>query len=222
MNKVVVITGATGATGKAVAQAFAARGDSLVLLSRDQSHLDALARDLNLPKERILTQAVDLTNAAEVRSAAEAVSVKFGAVHILIHLVGGWTGGKTIVDTNPADLDSMLDQHVRSTFNLFQSFVPKVVQAGWGRVLAVSSPVATRPAAKRGVYATAKAAQETLFLTLADELKGTGITANVIQVNAIDVEHKGTGTTPEEIVAAMMYLCSDEAARVNGTRLPIY
>ena len=50
MNKVVVITGATGATGKLAAQTFAARGDSLVLLSREQAHLDALARDLTLPQ----------------------------------------------------------------------------------------------------------------------------------------------------------------------------
>lgn len=222
MNKVVVITGATGATGKVAAQAFAAGGDSLVLLSRNQAHLDALARDLNLPSDRIHTQAVDLTHAAELRSAAEAASAKFGGIHILIHLIGGWTGGKTLVDTAPDDFNAMLDQHVRSTFNLFQTFVPHVVQAGWGRVLAVSSPVATRPAAKRGAYATAKAAQETLFLTLAEELKGTGVTANVIVVNAIDAEHKGNGTTPDEIVATMIRLCADEADKTNGTRLPLY
>jgi len=222
MNKVVVITGATGATGRAAAQAFAARGDSLVLLSRDPSHLDALTRDLALPSERIHTQAVDLTDASALRSAAEAASVKFGGLHILIHLVGGWTGGKTLVDSAPADLDSMLDQHVRTTFNLFQAFVPHLTRAGWGRVLTVSSPVASRPAAKLGAYAAAKSAQEALFLTLADELKGTGVTANVIQVHSIDVDHKGKGTPPEEIVAAMRYLCSDEAAKINGARLPLY
>jgi 3-oxoacyl-[acyl-carrier protein] reductase len=222
MNKVVVITGATGVTGIAAAQAFAARGDSLVLLSRNQAHLDALARDLNLPSEQILTLAVDLTNAAEVRSAAEAVSAKFGAVHILIHLVGGWTGGKMLVDTAPEDFNSMIEQHVHTTFNLFQSFVPHVVQSGWGRVLTVSTPVASKPVARRGAYAIAKAAQEAMFLTLAEELKGTDVTANMIMVNAIDVGHKGNGTSPEEIVNAMLRLCADEAGKSNGTRLPLY
>ena len=222
MNKVVVITGATGVTGKLAAQAFAARGDSLMLLSREQAHLDALTRDLVLPPERIHTQAVDLTDASALRSAAEAASVKLGGLHILIHLVGGWTGGKTLTESAPADLDFMLDQHVRTTFNLFQAFVPHLTRAGWGRVLTVSSPAASRPAAKLGAYAAAKSAQEALFLTLADELKGTGVTANVIQVHSIDVGHKGKGTTPEEIVAAMLYLCSDEAVRVNGARLPLY
>ena len=222
MNKVVVITGATGVTGKLAAQAFAARGDSLVLLSREQAHLDALTRDLVLPPERIHAQAVDLTDAPALRSAAEAASVKLGGLHILIHLVGGWTGGKTLTESAPADLDFMLDQHARTTFNLFQAFAPHLTRAGWGRVLTVSSPAASRPAAKLGAYAAAKSAQEALFLTLADELKGTGVTANVIQVHSIDVDHKGKGTPPEEIVAAMLYLCSDEAARVNGARLPLY
>ena len=54
------------------------------------------------------------------------------------------------------------------------------------------------------------------------ELKENGVTANIIQVRAIDVEKTGKGTTPEEIVAAMLYLFSEEAAKVNGARIPLY
>jgi hypothetical protein len=53
-------------------------------------------------------------------------------------------------------------------------------------------------------------------------LKETGVTANIIQVRAIDVERKGTGATPEEIVAAMLYLFSEDAAKINGARIPLY
>ena len=59
-------------------------------------------------------------------------------------------------------------------------------------------------------------------MTLAAELKESNVTANIIQVKAIDVEHKGTGTTPDEIVAAMLYLFSDEAGKITGARLPLY
>jgi NAD(P)-dependent dehydrogenase (short-subunit alcohol dehydrogenase family) len=221
-ERVVVITGATGATGRAAARAFAARGDSLALLSRDRSNLEALLMELGLPEPRALSLEVDLSGGGALTSAAQQVEQKFGPAHILIHLVGGWTGGKTVVETDPQDLESMLSQHVRSTFNLFQSFVPQLQRAGWGRVLAVSTPVASRPVPKRAAYAAGKAAQEALFLSLAEELKDTGITANVILVNAIDINRSGKGATPEEIVAAMLYLCSDEAARINGARLPLY
>jgi NAD(P)-dependent dehydrogenase (short-subunit alcohol dehydrogenase family) len=89
-------------------------------------------------------------------------------------------------------------------------------------VIAVSSPSAVNAPAKSGAYAVGKAAQETLLFTLADQFKGTEVTANVIQVSYIDVENEGKGTTPEEIIAAMFYLCSEEAGKISGTRLPLY
>lgn len=221
-GRVVVISGATGGLGKAAAHAFAERGASLAVLSSDQSKLDVLARDLNLPSDRILSRAVQLRDGEAVRAAAEGVAGKFGRVDALIHLVGGWAGGKTIVESNTDDLESMLVQHVWTTFNLLQALVPKLVANQWGRVLAVSSPSASHPPARSGPYAAAKAAQEALLISLAQELKGTGVTSNIILVKSIDAEGKGTGTTPAEIVASMLYLCSDEAGKVNGARIPLF
>jgi NAD(P)-dependent dehydrogenase (short-subunit alcohol dehydrogenase family) len=78
------------------------------------------------------------------------------------------------------------------------------------------------PTRQNRIYTAAKAAQENLVLNLAAELKENGVTANIIQVRAIDVENKGTGTTPEEIVTAVLYLFSEEASKVNGARIPLY
>ncbi|HEX9068374.1 MAG TPA: SDR family oxidoreductase, partial [Ktedonobacterales bacterium] len=80
-------------------------------------------------------------------------------------------------------------------------------------------------------YVFAKAAEETMVLTLAHELQGTGVTANVVQVRTIDVRHEretaptpknASWTTPEEIAAAMCYLCSDEAGVISGARIPLF
>jgi NAD(P)-dependent dehydrogenase (short-subunit alcohol dehydrogenase family) len=220
--KIIVITGATGGLGRKAAEAFAGRGHSLILLDHNQDRLDALTRDLNLPPERLFASVVDLRDGEAVRATAEAVAKKFGGVHALIHLVGGWVGGKTLVEADAKDLDFMLDQHVWTTFHLFQNFTPQFVKNGWGRVIIVSPSTVSNPPAERGPYTAAKAAQENLVLTLAAELKENGVTANIIQVRAIDEERKGTGTTPEEIVAAMLYLFSDEASKVNGARIPLY
>ncbi|MFZ5819347.1 MAG: SDR family NAD(P)-dependent oxidoreductase [Chloroflexota bacterium] len=220
-NRVIVITGAAGATGRQAAKAFAERGASLALLGRDQAKLDALARDLSLPPERILTQAVDLLDESALRDSAEAVAAKFGRVHALIHLVGGWTGGATLAESSPNDLESMLDQHAWTTYHLARAFTPAMQAQGWGRVIVVSSPFATAPTARMGPYAAGKAAQETLVSTLADEFKGTNLTANIIQVKSIDAQGQGNGTSPTEIVSAMLYLCSDEAGKVNGARIPM-
>jgi NAD(P)-dependent dehydrogenase (short-subunit alcohol dehydrogenase family) len=221
-DRVIVITGATGVLGNLTAKTFAGQGHSLTLLDNDQNKLDVLTRDLNLPNERLFTSIVDLRNGQAVQDSAEAVSKKFGSVHALIHLVGGWVGGKTLAETSVEDLESMLGQHVWTTFHLFRAFSSKLAASGWGRVITISPSTVSNPPAKRGVYLATKAAQENLVLTLAAELKENGVTANIIQVRAIDVENKGTGTTPAEIVAAMQYLFSDEAGRITGARIPLY
>lgn len=223
-QKVIVITGANGALGNKTAQAFAERGHSLTVVGTDQNKLDSLISELKLPNDRFLTLVADLRDGDAVRAAAEAVSDKFGRVDALIHLVGGWVGGKTLPEASAEELESMLGQHVWTTFHLFQSFAPKLASNGWGRVMIVSASTVPNPPAKRGIYSAAKAAQENLVLTLATEFKESGVTANIIQVKAIDADalRKSTGTTPEEIVAAMLYLFSDEAGKINGARIPLY
>jgi 3-oxoacyl-[acyl-carrier protein] reductase len=222
MNRSIVITGATGVLGNLVAKTFAERGHNIALLDKDQNKLDFLTRDLNLPTDRLYAQTIDLLNGQAVHDSAEAVHSKFGSVHALFHLVGGWTGGKTIVETPDDDLELMLNQHVRTAFNLFKSFSTHLAANGWGRVIVISPSTVPNPPGKSGVYTAAKAAQENLVLSLSAELKQTGVTANIIQVRAIDVENKGTGASPAEIVAAMTYLFSDEANKINGARIPLY
>ena len=221
-NRVFVITGATGATGKAAARAFAERGASLVLIGTNQSKLDVLARDLNLPAARFLTLTVDLRDGPAVHSAAEAVAAKFSRVDGLIHLVGGWVGGKSIAETPVSDFESMLGQHVWTTIHLFRSFGPRLAANKWGRVIVVSAPTATNPLGKSSAYTAAKAAQENLVLNLAAELKESNVTANIIQVKSIDVDGSGKGATPDEIVASMIYLCPDEAGKITGARIPLF
>jgi NAD(P)-dependent dehydrogenase (short-subunit alcohol dehydrogenase family) len=222
--KTIVITGSTGVLGNLVAKTFAERGHNIALLDRDQNKLDALIHDLDLSNERLYAQTIDLLNGPAVHDSAEAVHSKFGSIHALIHLVGGWTGGKTIPESHASDFESMLNQHAWTTFHLLQSFVPQIEKSNWGRVIIVSMPVTVKPSAKMALYAAAKSAQESLVLTLAEEYKDSGLTANVIHVKSIDTKNEGLrkGTTPAEIVSTMEYLFSDEARKVNGARIPLY
>lgn len=217
-GRVVVITGATGTLGNLAARSFAERGASLALLDHSQDRLDTLISLLNLPDARLYSLAADLRSEEAVHSAAQAIFDKFGRVDALLHLVGGWTGGKTIPETTPDDLKFMISQHVWTTLHLFRFFGPHLQANGWGRVIVVSMPLSS----KMSAYAAGKAAQEALVQSLAEELKDNGVTANIIHVKSIDVKGNGKGTTPTEIVASMLYLCSDEAAKINGVRIPLY
>jgi NAD(P)-dependent dehydrogenase (short-subunit alcohol dehydrogenase family) len=224
-GRVVVVTGATGGLGRAAARVFAERGASVVVVGTSRERLDALVAELGLAPGRTLAHAADLRDPAAAPGLAGAAIERFGRADVLLHLVGGWVGGKELAEAEAADRGEMLDQHVWTTWHLLRAFVPRLVAGGRGRVVVVSSPVVTHPTAKSGPYAAAKAAEEALVLGVGQETKGRGVTANVVQVRAIDEEHTrpagSSAATPEEIVAAMLYLCSDEAARVTSSRLPL-
>ena len=230
-DRVVLITGATGGLGQVAAREMAAQGARLALVSTNALKLQSQADALNLEAGRVMTHAADLTGADAAAQAVAAVRQAFGRVDVLLHLVGGWTGGRSLTEGDPADLDEMIQQHVWTTLYLAQAVVPLMLSNGWGRIITVSSPSAVRPAPRGGFYAAGKAAQDALVLTLARELSGTGVTANVLQVRTIDTGHErdqarsdknASWTTPEEITAAALYLCSDAASVVNGARIPLY
>jgi NAD(P)-dependent dehydrogenase (short-subunit alcohol dehydrogenase family) len=230
-NRVVVITGASGGLGRFAAQRFAEIGYDLALLGTKEDKLEELVRKLGLPSERYLSLALDLSIPVSAKKALEAVVKKFGKADILLHFVGGWLGGTPVARINPDDLATMIQQHIWTTFYLAQAFVPHFTANGWGRMVAISSPSVAETPATSSPYTVGKSGMEALLLTLANELRGTGVTANILRVRTIDVKHErehdqtsktATWTTPEEITSAILYLCSDEAGVVNGARIPLY
>jgi NAD(P)-dependent dehydrogenase (short-subunit alcohol dehydrogenase family) len=230
VDRVVLITGATGPLGRAAAAAFAADGARLGLVGTDAGRLDALATDLALAEDVWVPAVADLTEQAAARDAVALVEARFGRIDVLLHFVGGWTGGTTLVDLDPDVLAGMLDQHVWSTFHVAQAVVPGMLERGRGRIVAVTSTATAAPGPKAAPYVTAKAAQEALLRVLAREVAGDGITVNLLAVKAIDAKHERDAapsprtaewTTPEELVAAIRFLCSDEAAAISGTRIAL-
>jgi NAD(P)-dependent dehydrogenase (short-subunit alcohol dehydrogenase family) len=230
-NKVTVISGATGGLGRVVAREFAAQGAKLVLVGTNAERLAQLVTELKLNPESYVTVVADLTQSGAAQEVLEAALAKFGRVDILFNFIGGWIAGKPVSEVAPQEVGNMLAQHFWTSFNLAQAFIPHMLENHWGRYVVISTPGVGAPPANSLPYTTGKAAEETLMLTLAEELKHTGVTANVLRVRSIDVEHKrehepspknASWTTPEEIVAALLYLCSDEANRVSGARIPLY
>lgn len=228
-GRVAVISGATGGLGRVASRALGEAGARLALLGTSKERLRALADELAGRSDRVLIRAVDLAKPDGAPDTAAAVADRFGRVDIVLHLVGGWAGGQAVPDVTDEVVADMLDRHLWSTLYLARAFVPRLTANGWGRFIAVSSPAASDPPARQLPYVVGKAAQEALVLTLAQELRGSGVTANLIVVQKIeetldrtDPGHGAKGTTPEEIAAAILYLCSHDARAVNGARLPLY
>ena len=229
-GRVVAITGAAGGLGPTVARAFFGAGASLAVAGRDEENLVRLLDSLRVPAERRLATSVDLTDQAAAERWARRIVEKLGRVDVVVHLVGGYKGGSSIEEIDTADWDSLEKMLVRTTLNVARAFAGPLKTGGWGRFLAVTSVKAQAPSAKSALYAMGKAASDALVLALADELRGSGATANLIVVDSIDVPESrgkdpkkpyGRSTPAEEIAAAMLFLCSDQAATINGARLPL-
>jgi len=230
-DRVAIVTGASGGLGRVLAADLARAGARLGLLGTRLERLEGLAADLGLPPDRTLALAVDLRDPDAAEHAIGAVADRFGRVDILAHAVGGWTGGQSLVETPHAQFGAMLDQHLLTTLNVARAVVPRMAAGGWGRIVAVSSPLAGAPTATMSAYAAAKAAQEALLVALAREVAGSGTTVNVLLVRTIDLKHErdsapsarnASWTTPEEISAAVAWLLSDEASVINGARIPLF
>ena len=230
-DRVAIVTGATGNLGRIVARDLASAGARLALLGTRLDRLEAVATDLGLASDDWFGHAVDLKDAEATSAAVEAVVTRFGRADILVHVIGGWSGGTTVTETPLDAFKSMLDQHLWTTLHVTRALVPHLAAGGWGRIVAISSPIASNPTPKMAAYAVGKAAQEALLTTLSREVAGTGITVNLLLVRTIDAGHardaeptpkNASWTTPEEISSAMAYLLSDEGKVVNGARIPLY
>jgi NAD(P)-dependent dehydrogenase (short-subunit alcohol dehydrogenase family) len=256
-GKIVAISGAAGGLGPTVARAFFKAGATLCVGGRSMEGLTRTLDLLQAPAARRMATAVDLLDAFAAKEWVEAIQKRFGRIDIVLHLVGGYKGGASIAELDPADWSSLNDMLVRTTLNVARAFAGPLKTGGWGRFIAVTSPKARTPTAKTALYAMGKAASDALVLALADELRGTGATANLIEVDSIAMEGEvgrardgvraervppygerptidspetrdaqqkkayGKSTPAEEIAAAMVFLCTDEAATINGARLPL-
>ena len=227
-RRVAMITGATGGLGRVLVPDLAADGWDLVLVGSSQERLDGLVSAAGVDPDHSAIIVANLREQAAATAAIDAAYERFGRVDALAHLVGGWTGGTHVGRSSDEPFTDMIDQHFWTSLNVVRELAPRMVDAGFGRIAAVSSPMAAAPDAGMSAYGVGKAAQETLFAALAQEVAGTGVTVNVVRVRAIDTaggeagSDKPYATTPAEISSAIRYLFSDAARVVNGERIGLH
>jgi NAD(P)-dependent dehydrogenase (short-subunit alcohol dehydrogenase family) len=224
----IAVAGGGGNLGPTVVQRLADAGALPCVCGRDREGLDALAAEITKPIE---TDVVDLLDPDATSAwAAQLATRHEGRVDGLVHLVGGWRGGKPIEEAPLEDWDFLSALLVRTLQHATQAFAPHLIESGHGRFVLVSAGQAQAPTHPNAVYAAAKAASEAWTLALADRFKGTGATANIVVVGAIVTaamreespdKDFATFTPAEEIAEAIAYLCSDEASSMNGQRLTL-
>jgi NAD(P)-dependent dehydrogenase (short-subunit alcohol dehydrogenase family) len=230
-GKVMLITGATGALGSAVARRFADTEARLVLSSRSLEELETLRDKLELSEERAFCVAGDVTQSEGADAVVEAAVAHFGALHGLINTVGSWFGGAPVHEISVVAWREALDINLNSAFMLSRAALPPMLEAGWGRVLHVSSRTAVSPRAEQVGYSVSKMGLIALTEVIAAEVEGSGITSNVIMLTILDTlanrkmmpdADTEDWVLPQDVAEMMHFLCTDAAASINGARIPIY
>jgi NAD(P)-dependent dehydrogenase (short-subunit alcohol dehydrogenase family) len=230
-GRVYAIAGVGGGLGPVVAERLAAAGATVAGANRDQASVDEVGAALGLPAERWDGRAVDLLDEGAARSWCAALLERFGRVDGLLHLVGGWRGGRPLHEAPLEDWELLHELLIRTVQHTTRAFHDALLASGRGRFVLVSARQAQKPSNSNAAYAAAKAAAEAWTLALADGFSGSGATANVVVVDAIltpamrEREPDGdySSFTPAEHVAgAIAFLCSDDAGETNGQRLALY
>jgi NAD(P)-dependent dehydrogenase (short-subunit alcohol dehydrogenase family) len=220
-GKVVVVTGALGALGKVVAESALARGARVAGVDHAPSQLPATA-------DRIELGGVDLSDAAQAKTAIEAVASHFGRLDVLINVAGGFAF-ETVADGESRIWQRMYALNVLTALNASRSALPHLTASGAGRIVNTGAMAALQAGAGMGPYAASKAGVHRLTEALAAECKGK-ITVNAVLPSTIDTPANrasmpnadfGNWVTPQELAEVILFLASDAASAVTGALLPV-
>jgi NAD(P)-dependent dehydrogenase (short-subunit alcohol dehydrogenase family) len=198
---IVLVTGATGLLGPAVAAAFERRGDTVLRVSRS----GPIKADLSRPEQ--------------ARSAVDEAIRTHGRLDVLAHVLGGYAGGSSVDSTTDETWRRMLDINLNAAFYTIRAALPHLVTTGRGRLIAIGSRAGAAPVPDLAAYSVSKAGLHALVQTVALEIQNTGTTANVIMPSFID---RDNGVPPEAIAELAVWLTSDAAAHINGALIPVY
>ena|SRR6266567_3221353 len=223
-QKVALITGAKGGLGSFVTDAFLVAGATVAGVSRSIQASD-------FPNPRFVAMPAELSSGEAARQLVDDVAAKFQRIDILVHLVGGFAGGKPIHDTDDETLERMLDMNLKSAFYMSRAVLPHMRSQGGGRILAIGSRAAVEASPGAGIYAATKAALVLLVRTIAAENKDHCISANVILPGTMDTPANRKSdpkadyskwVQPGQVANLLVCLAADSASQVSGAVIPIY
>jgi NAD(P)-dependent dehydrogenase (short-subunit alcohol dehydrogenase family) len=204
-RRVVMITGAAGNLGRAVAGAFGERGATLVLLD---------IKDVDL---------------REARSVQEVVG-RHARIDVLCNIAGGFRMGPALHEAPDADWDFLFDLNAKSVLHMSRAVVPAMLRAGGGKIVNIGAYAALKGAAGMGAYVASKSAVIRITETMAAELREKNINVNCVLPTIIDTPQNRAAmpkadpkrwVSPQDLAAVIVFLASDAARAIHGAAIPV-
>jgi len=231
VEKTFIITGGTGGLGSALVRRLMDGDYRLALTYLLPEEAARFEEEFEVDEARLSLTRVDCANAEAVNAFVKQVAERWGAIHGLCSLVGGWAGGRDVDETDDVRFERMLDLNLRSAFYAVRAVVPYLKKTEWGRIILVGSRGAVDYPEGQAAFNIAKAGVVALGKTLAQELYDTGVTVNVLMPSVIDTPATREAMpyadyvnwpTPEEIAAVAHFLLSEDSGVMNGALVPVY
>src|SRR6266850_4515115 len=228
-----LVTGGTGALGRAVVARFLADGLAVaVTYMAEKEWQELAAAEAEASRSgRLQGFRADLTDEDAVGGAVEAAAKSLGGLRVLAHLAGGYAGGVNLEQVDGKTVRRMIDANLLTAMWAAKHVIPHAKRSGAGRLLFISSRGAIECYPGSAAYAAAKAGLLALAVTLSKELKDSGVTANAVLPSIIDTaanrasmpgaDHSAW-VKPAEIAGLLSYLASRGAQSVTGALIPIY
>jgi NAD(P)-dependent dehydrogenase (short-subunit alcohol dehydrogenase family) len=220
--RTVMLTGAAGNLGRAVAGAFAGAGDNLVLLD--------LKRGALQDSERQIFIDTNLLDAQSVQAAVDKAVQRFKRIDVLCNIAGAFRMGSPVHETTDKDWNFLLDVNARSVLNMAKAIVPVMLKAGGGKIVNIGAFAAQKGAAQMGAYVAAKSAVIRLTETMAAELREKNINVNCVLPTIIDTPENRAAmpdadpkrwVAPNDLAQVIVFLASDAARAIHGAALPV-
>jgi len=230
-GKVALITGGTGALGRAVTVAFVEAGATVAVSYVVDREIPECKECLGAKADVPVFLKANVTVEAEVQRLVQTLTQRFSRIDILLALVGGYVGDLPVAQLPEATWDHMMSLNLKSAFLCCKHVVPVMQRSGGGRIVTVSSRAAVKVFPGISAYAAAKAGILTFTETLASEVLKDNITVNAILPSVIDTPANrkampgsdySAWVKPEEIARVLLFLCSDASREISGASIPIY
>ena len=226
-NRTVMVTGAAGNLGKAVANAFADLGENLVLVDLRR---EALEEAFGSESSRRSFAPANLLGMAEARGAAQAALARFGRIDVLCNIAGGFRMGETVHETSDENWNFLFDINTRTLLHAVRAVVPQMVSGGGGKIVNVGAFAAQKGVAGMGAYTAAKATVIRMTEAMAAELREKNINVNCVLPTIIDTPENRAAmpkadpakwVAPTDLANVIVFLASDAARAVHGAAVPV-
>jgi NAD(P)-dependent dehydrogenase (short-subunit alcohol dehydrogenase family) len=228
-NRIVLVTGGTGALGSSITKAFV-KSNATVISSYIYDKEEPSKKTENKSSPIQLIKA-DITKEEEVARLVSTVMDKYGHIDILVNVVGGYIGAKNIVELDEKEWDLMMAMNLKSAFLISKHVTRHMIASKYGKIIHISSKKGLHAEGSDSAYAASKSGLIRLVESLSEEMKKSNINVNCIMPIIIDTQANRKAmpnadfnkwVKPDDLANVVLFLSSEEAKTITGAAIPTF